>query len=64
VTGIYKHCVSMSLDHSEVVEVHDDYVVIVDYLKPDPQGPYLVMSDFGEPTWAARKYSSDNTGSS
>lgn len=61
-TGIYKHCVPMSLDRQEIVEVHDDHVVVVEYLKPDPQGPYLVMSNYDEPTWAARKYSRPNTG--
>lgn len=53
--GIYKHCVSMSVDRREVTEVHADHVVVVEYLKPDPKGPFLVMSDYDEPTWAARK---------
>jgi hypothetical protein len=53
---IYKHSVSMSVDRREIVEVHDDYVVVVEYLKPDPNGPYWVMSDYDEPTWAARKF--------
>lgn len=54
--GLYKHCVSMSVDRIEVVEEHDDYVVLKEWLKPDPAGLYLVMSDHAEPTWAARKF--------
>lgn len=53
--GIYKHCVSMRLDRREIVEVHDDYVVVIEHLTPDPAGPYLVMSNYDEPTWAKRK---------
>lgn len=53
---IYKHAVSMSVDRREIVENHDDYVVVVEHLKPDPKGPYLVMSDYAEPTWAKRKF--------
>lgn len=51
-----KHCVSMSVDRRDVIEDHDDYVVVVEWLKPDPKGPYLVMSDYDEPTWAARRF--------
>jgi hypothetical protein len=54
--GVYKHCVPMSIDRVEVVEEHDDYVVMVEWLKPDPKGVYLVMSDYDEPTWAARRF--------
>lgn len=50
-----KHCVSMSIERREIAEVHDDHVVVIEYLKPDPAGPFLVMSDYDEPTWAARK---------
>ena len=53
--GIYKHTVSMSVDRREIVEVHDDYVVVLEHLKPDPRGPFLVMSDYGEPEWATLK---------
>lgn len=56
VEGCYKHCVTMSVDRFEVVEEHDNYAVVMEWLKPDPNGPYLVMSDHDEPTWAARKY--------
>jgi hypothetical protein len=56
VTGIYKHCVPMSLDHRQVIEVHADHVVVIEWLKPDPNGVYLVMSDHDEPKWAARRF--------
>jgi hypothetical protein len=61
---IYKHCVPMSVDRRVITEEHPDYVVVVEYLKPDPKGVYLVMSDYDEPTWAARRFeepTSDNT---
>lgn len=50
-TGIYKYCVPMSTDRFEIVEENEDYVVVMEWLKPDPNGPYLVMSDYDEPTW-------------
>jgi len=53
---IYKHSVYMSVARREVVEVHDDHVVVIDHLTPDPAGPYIVLSDHAEPTWATRKY--------
>lgn len=59
---IYKHCVSMSIDRVEIVEEHEDHVVMIEYLKPDPNGPYLVMSDYDEPTWAARKFEKPTQG--
>lgn len=52
----YKHSVFMSVARREVVEVHDDYIVVIDHLKPDPKGMYCVMSDHAEPAWATRKY--------
>lgn len=55
-TGIYKHCVPMSLDRRQIVEEHEDHIVVMEWLKPDPNGVYLVMSDYDEPTWAARRY--------
>jgi hypothetical protein len=54
--SIFKHCVPMSVDREEIVESHPDYVVIMEWLKPDPNGPYLVMSNHDEPTWAARRF--------
>ncbi len=49
--------VLMVVFHGEPgTKVHDDHVVVVEYLKPDPKGPYWVMSDYAEPTWAERKF--------
>jgi len=55
VTSVYKHCVSMKVAWREITEIHEDHVVVVEHLMPDPSGPYLVMSDGAEPAWAMRR---------
>lgn len=53
--SLFKHFVSMSVVQREITEVHADYVVVTEYLLPDPKGPFLMMSDHSEAEWAVRK---------
>ncbi len=52
---MFKHCVSMSVVRREITEVHADHVLVTEYLLPDPNGPFLIMSDHSEAAWAVRK---------
>jgi hypothetical protein len=54
----FKHAVFMSLARREIVSDNGHWVEVIDYLKPDPNGPYYVVSDRAEPTWAELHYKS------
>lgn len=53
--SLYKHCVSMAVVRREITEVHPDHVIVTEYMVPDPEGPFLVMSGESPAQWAARK---------
>jgi hypothetical protein len=39
----------------QVLATHEDHVVIMEYLKPDPNGPLMYLIDDGkEPQWCLR----------
>jgi hypothetical protein len=40
--------------HKEIVEVHDDHVIIREYLTPDPDGPIMIRQNEAgaDPEWA------------
>lgn len=43
--SLFKHTTAMSVVRREITEVHADYVVVAEYLLPDPNGPFLAMGD-------------------
>lgn len=53
--SLFKHTTAMSVVRREITEVHADYVVVAEYLLPDPNGPFLAMGDHAEAAWAVRK---------